>query len=236
VTFSASRLSKGNAMDSVLLAQDQGFGAAGAVIILLFVVVYLVAIGLAIASVWRVFTKAGEPGWKALIPFYNYMVFFQIVGRPAWWLVWMFVPFANIVVGVIVLNDLAKSFGKDTAFTVGLILLGIVFLPLLAFGDARYLGPAGPEPRPGWPNLGQSGYGGYSGYGQGGYGQVGYPAQPQVGYPAQPQVGYPAQPQVGYPAQPQVGYGQPDQPWGQPTQPEQQWGQPAQQWGPPPSQ
>ena len=97
---------------------------------------------LAIASMWKVFTKAGQPGWGALVPIYNYLLLIRIVGRPDIWVLFMLIPLVNIVIGIIVLIDLAKSFGKDVAYAIGLIVLPVVFWPMLGFGSARYVGPA----------------------------------------------------------------------------------------------
>lgn len=103
-------------------------------------VVFLVLI----FALWRIFEKAGKPGWAALIPFYNVIVLLEIVGKPWWWLLLLiFVPLGNIIWGIWTVNLLAKSFGKNEAFTVGLLLLGIVFYPILGFGSASYQGPAG---------------------------------------------------------------------------------------------
>jgi hypothetical protein len=99
----------------------------------------------AIACYWKIFTKAGKPGWAAIVPFYNAIVALEIAGRPWWWLLMFCIPFVNIVFGIIFVIDLAKSFGKGGGFAAGLILLTIVFLPMLAFGSAQYQGPAGPE-------------------------------------------------------------------------------------------
>ncbi|MGP0032786.1 MAG: DUF5684 domain-containing protein [Acidimicrobiales bacterium] len=111
---------------------------------LLYLVIYvLVVIGL-----WQVFVKAGEEGWKAIIPIYNYYVVLKIVGRPGWWLILYFIPFVNIVIDIVVLWDLTKSFGKTAGFTVGLFFLPFVFIPILGFGAATYRGPSvGPAAR-----------------------------------------------------------------------------------------
>ncbi|GAF04859.1 DUF5684 domain-containing protein [Saccharicrinis fermentans] len=106
-------------------------------------IVYVAIIVLLIASLWKIFTKAEKPGWAALIPFYNTIVLLQIVGKPAIWLLWLMLPGINIIFAIWATNLLAKSFGKSEGFTVGLILLGLVFYPILAFGDAKYEGPAG---------------------------------------------------------------------------------------------
>jgi hypothetical protein len=106
-------------------------------------IVWLLIVVLEVAGVWMVFTKAAQPGWAAIIPFYNYWVMLKIVGRPGWWLILLLIPFVNIVFAIIVLNGLSKSFGKSGGFTVGLVLLSFVFFPILGFGKSQYRGPQG---------------------------------------------------------------------------------------------
>ena len=105
------------------------------------IVIYLAIIVLMIASMWTIFSKAEKPGWASIVPIYNTIVLLEIVGKPWWWLLLMLIPIVNIVILIIVYHNLSLSFGKDGGFTVGLILLGIIFLPILAFGDAKYVGP-----------------------------------------------------------------------------------------------
>ncbi len=105
------------------------------------IVIYLAIIVLMIASMWTIFSKAGKPGWASIVPIYNLIVLLEIVGKPWWWLLLMLIPIVNIVILIIVWHNLSLSFGKSGGFTVGLILLGIIFLPMLAFGDAKYVGP-----------------------------------------------------------------------------------------------
>lgn len=108
------------------------------------IIFYLGVIFLMIASMWKIFEKAGEKGWKAIIPIYNLVVLLQIVGKPDWWaLLMLLMPITHLIFLPWTYNMLSKSFGKDEGFTVGLILLGIVFFPVLAFGDAEYQGPYG---------------------------------------------------------------------------------------------
>jgi hypothetical protein len=118
-----------------------------------FFVIYLILLVLLIIAAWQIFTKAGKPGWACLIPFYNIYVLLQIVGRPGWWLVLYFIPLVNIVITIIVYVDLSKSFGLSPWFALGLLFLPIIFLPILGFGSARYLGPAalGPVAPPAAP-------------------------------------------------------------------------------------
>lgn len=106
-------------------------------------IISLAIVILLIASEWKIFTKAGKPGWACIIPIYNIIVLLQIIGKPWWWLLLMFVPVANIVFAIWMINLLSKSFGKSEGFTVGLLLLPIVFYPILGLGDAKYEGAAG---------------------------------------------------------------------------------------------
>lgn len=95
-----------------------------------------------IASVWRVFTKAGKAGWLVLIPLVNVYVLMKIAGRPGWWLILFLIPLVNLIISILVSLDLAKSFGKGAGFGLGLAFLGPIFYPILGFGSARYNGPA----------------------------------------------------------------------------------------------
>jgi len=91
---------------------------------------------------WKVFTKAGQPGWASIIPIYNLYIWCKIVGRPGWWILLMLIPFVNIIVGIILCIDMAKSFGNGAGFGIGLALLGVIFIPILGFGSAQYQGPS----------------------------------------------------------------------------------------------
>lgn len=92
---------------------------------------------------WRIFVKAGQPGWASLIPIYNIIVWLRIIGKPWWWLFLLLIPFVNIYYGIWSVNMLSKSFGKDVGFTLGLLFLGFIFLPILAFSGIQYQGPYG---------------------------------------------------------------------------------------------
>ena len=108
--------------------------------------IYLAVVVVVIASLWKLYAKAGEPGWAAIVPIYNIVVLFKIVGRPIWWIVLFFIPFANFVVLILLVFDLAKSFGKGVGFGFGLLFLPFIFYPILGFGDAKYVGPRGGVP------------------------------------------------------------------------------------------
>jgi hypothetical protein len=123
---------------AALLQEEGGGGAAGAAFGLLFMLI-TAAITLAlIASVWKVFTKAGEPGWACLIPIYNMVVLLKVAGKPVWWIILFFIPLVNFVMLILVSLALAANFGKGAGFGLGLAFLGPIFFPILGFGDAQY--------------------------------------------------------------------------------------------------
>ncbi|GAA3788272.1 DUF5684 domain-containing protein [Amycolatopsis tucumanensis] len=152
---------------------------------------------LMVAAIWRVFSKAGQPGWAAIVPIYNTIVLLRVAGRPWWWILLMLIPLVNVVLLFIVYIDLARSFGRGTGFGVLMVFFPFIFLPILGFGSARYLGPAGGQPHPGGPQPG------------GPRGPQAYPGQPYPGQqsPGQQYPGaagpYPGQQQ--YPGQPHPG-------------------------------
>lgn len=112
------------------------FPTLGAGTILFYAALVIVMI----IAEWKIYEKGGQPGWAILIPFYNIYVLLKLVGRPGWWLLLMFIPVVNFIIGIIVLNDLSKSFGQGVGFTLGLIFLSPIFILLLAFGDYKYIG------------------------------------------------------------------------------------------------
>lgn len=125
-----------------LALQESNSGAGAGIAFGVFGLIYLAVVVLLIASMWVIFTKAGKPGWAAIIPIYNLVVLLEIVGRPIWWIVLMLIPVVGLIVSILVVIDLAKSFGKSVGFGIGFLFLPFVFAPMLAFGDARYGGPA----------------------------------------------------------------------------------------------
>lgn len=107
--------------------------------VLLFFLIYIGIVVFMIISMWKVFEKANQPGWASIVPIYNIIVMMEIAKKPTWWVAMFFIPIANIVFMIMALNGISKNFGKDEGFTAGLVLLGIVFWPILAFGDAQYI-------------------------------------------------------------------------------------------------
>lgn len=141
-------------------------------ILAIFAVVIIVAIALSIFYIicwWRIYEKAGQPGWAALIPFYNTVVMLRVGGMNPWWTVAFYLPlFANfalrlamifsapglhlimvlmvvlllslipLVLWIILSHRISKAFGHDIGFTLGLIFLSFIFVPILAFNKDQW--------------------------------------------------------------------------------------------------
>jgi hypothetical protein len=121
---------------TILAQSDDGAAAGGAGSSIFGLLIGI----LVIAGLWKVFTKAGKPGWAAIIPIYNLIVLLQIAGKPLWWIVLFCIPIVNFVVAIMVMINVAKAFGKGTGFAIGMVLLGPIFIPILGFSDAKYIG------------------------------------------------------------------------------------------------
>ncbi len=105
-------------------------------------ILYIALYALFAAGLWMMFVKAGEEGWKAIIPIWNVLTILKIVGRDWWWILLMLIPIVGIIVWIIVALDVAKSFGRGVGFAVGLIFLPMIFTLILGFGSDQYKGPA----------------------------------------------------------------------------------------------
>jgi len=105
--------------------------------------VFSAVLVLTMASQWAVYEKAGRSGWICLVPIWNMVVFLEIVGKPWWWILLMLLPLVNVIWVIWMYNMLSKSYGYSEGFTVGLILLPVVFMPILGFGESKYVGPYG---------------------------------------------------------------------------------------------
>ena len=103
-------------------------------------IVYLAVMVLMVAAMWKVFTKAGKPGWAAIVPIYNFIVLLEIAGKPLWWFILFLVPVVNFIAIILVSMAVAERFGKSSGFGSGLALLSPVFYPMLGFSDAQYRG------------------------------------------------------------------------------------------------
>ena len=130
-------------IDPAVQQQIDAAAAAGAGI---FGIVYLAVVVLSIVGLWKVFAKAGQPGWAAIVPIYNLVVLLQVVGRPIWWLILCLIPCVNIVIILLICIDLAKSFGKSAGYGIGIFLVPFILIPMLGFGADQYKGPAAASP------------------------------------------------------------------------------------------
>ncbi|MDO3640801.1 DUF5684 domain-containing protein [Mucilaginibacter sp. L3T2-6] len=122
------------------------FGAFMAIILAMLIPIIIVSV-ITIIGQWKVYSKAGKPGWACIIPIYNIIVMLEIVGKPLWWVILFFIPCVNIIFVIWTLNLVSKSFGQSEGFTIGLLLLGFIFWPILGFGNYPYLGPSAAEAR-----------------------------------------------------------------------------------------
>jgi len=104
------------------------------------IIIYLAILFAIIGGFWKIFEKAGKPGWASIVPIYNIVVLLEMVGKPTWWLVLFLIPLANIYAAFVVYTELAKAFGKTSGFGIGMLFLPIIFIPMLGFGDAEYQG------------------------------------------------------------------------------------------------
>ena len=108
----------------------------------MLLIIYLAILVLAVAGLWKTFEKAGEDGWKAIIPIWNLLIVLKIVGREPWWIILLLIPIVDVIFGIVVCIDLAKSFARGTGFAIGLIFFPFIFLVILGFGSDTYRGPA----------------------------------------------------------------------------------------------
>jgi len=120
--------------------QDGDGGILVTIFALCGIVVGLLLILAAVTGLWKMFEKAGEAGWKAIIPIYNIWVLMEIIGRPGWWLILCFIPVVATIIWIIVCLDLAKSFDHGVGFAIGLIIFPFIFFVLLGWGESQYQG------------------------------------------------------------------------------------------------
>jgi hypothetical protein len=103
---------------------------------------------ISIISMWKIFTKAGKPGWAAIIPIYNIIVLLEIVGKPVWWIILILIPIVNFVVLIMITHQLSLAFGQGIGMTLLLIFIPFIGYPVLAFGSAQYTGTNTYSPQP----------------------------------------------------------------------------------------
>ena len=120
---------------------DAAYAAAASGVSAVYAILSLAISVLTLVAMWKIFVKAGRAGWKCLIPFYNTYCLYDIAWGNGWLFLLMFVPCVNVVVGIMMLFKLAKAFGQGTGFGFGLLFLNTIFILILGFGSAEYVGP-----------------------------------------------------------------------------------------------
>ncbi|MDA3799725.1 MAG: DUF5684 domain-containing protein [Kiritimatiellae bacterium] len=125
-------------MEEMTITMDPAATAAGAGIGLFTFALWVAMVVFYIIVMWKIFVKAGQPGWASIIPIYNVYVMIKIAGKPGWWLLLFFIPFVNIIIGILVLISFAEKFGKGIGFVLGLIFLSPIFYAILAFDSSEY--------------------------------------------------------------------------------------------------
>jgi hypothetical protein len=142
-------------MSMWMLAQNNSSGNAAAAaffggIMLIFFALYLLLVVAMLVGMWKVFVKAGRPGWEAIVPFYNFYILITKVAIRPWWLflgiLAVFIPFVGpfvmLAVSILISIDVARNFNRGIGFAIGLALLPFVFYPILGFGQDKF------EPKP----------------------------------------------------------------------------------------
>ena len=106
----------------------------------IFWIGYIALIIVMLAAMWTIFSKAGKAGWLSIIPIVNFFVMLDIAGKPWYWVIGLLIPFVNFIVIIMMWHGISTNFGKGAGFTLGLLFLSPIFLLILAFGDAEYIG------------------------------------------------------------------------------------------------
>ena len=116
------------------VSTTSGLTGAIATMVLFFLVLFMALSILMFISLWKIFKKAGKPGWASIVPIYNIYIMCEIAEKEWWYVLLSCVPFANIYAMIVLYNGMAKRFGKSGGFVAGMLLLPVVFFPMLAFG------------------------------------------------------------------------------------------------------
>jgi len=119
---------------------------------IIFMIIALIISVVAVSGKKKIFVKAGHPGWKSLIPIYDVVLWLEMIGRPWWYVIALFFPGVNAILWIILAFGTARSFGRDILFALGVTFLPFIFIPVLGFGKAKYIGGMGPSYRRG-PQL-----------------------------------------------------------------------------------
>lgn len=139
-TYSYSDYGMSGSATSTASLSGDGAGIFMAIFFVFLLIAIIIGI-LTIVGLWKMFTKAGKPGWAAIVPIYNMVIMFEIVGRPGWWVLLLFIPVVNVVIACVLAIDLARSYGKSTVFGVLTFLFPPIMYMILGFDSSTYVGP-----------------------------------------------------------------------------------------------
>jgi hypothetical protein len=121
---------------------DSGVGIVAAFLGAYFLFVFIVYV-ITVIGLWKMFEKAGKPGWAAIIPIYNAIVMLEITGKPIWWVIMLFIPLVGFIFAIMILHALSNSFGQGVGTTLLFLFLPFIGFPMVGFGSAKYVGPVG---------------------------------------------------------------------------------------------
>ena len=116
-----------------------GAGVVGVILLILGILIGLAYIVLLIVSWWRIYTKAGRPGWANLIPVYGAIEFFNVAWGNGAYFLFMLLPVINVLVFIITIQKLSESFGRGIGYTLGMFLLPGIFIPILGLGKDKHI-------------------------------------------------------------------------------------------------
>lgn len=122
---------------------EANFEASSLFYVILFLVL-MAGIFLLIVPFWKLFTKAGQSGWKTLIPIYNVYIMVEIAGLPWWTFLGIFIPIVNFVVLIVILYHISQRFGHGMGYALGMAFLPFIFYPVIAYGSSVYTQPLTP--------------------------------------------------------------------------------------------
>lgn len=121
---------------------DSGAGIVAAFLGAYFLFILIISL-ISVIGLWKMFEKAGKPGWAAIIPIYNAIVILEITGQPTWWVIMLFIPVVNLIFIIMILNALSNSFGQGVGTTILFLFFPFIGFPMVGFGSAKYVGPVG---------------------------------------------------------------------------------------------
>ena len=147
-----------DALGGLAVGSILGFIVACAIIMWVFQII----------AYWKMFTKAGEPGWKSIIPFYSQYIMYKLTWKTSWFWITLIVAVVYgvftslnqnfpdnmlytvlllisaiiaLVITIISYHKISKAYGHGAGYTVGMLFLWPIFVLILGYGKSKYIGP-----------------------------------------------------------------------------------------------